>query len=490
MTTRAHPQTTFAVFVVVAIASSAGAADYEVGPDAGMLAAIGDVPWESLQPGDRVLIHWRPDPYREKWVLCRQGTEADPIVVSGVPGPSGQLPVIDGRDATTRLALDYWNESRGVLKIGGANTPPDTLPSHIVVENLDLRSGRPPYSFTNADGDPESYASNAAAIYVEKAEHLTIRNCVLSDSGNGLFIGSYDGQTRDILIDGNWIHGNGIESSAYQHNTYTSAIGITYQRNHMGRLRESCDGNNLKDRSAGLIVRYNWIEDGNRQLDLVDAADGSAVATHPDYGTTHVYGNVLVEGDLEGNSQIIHYGGDSGATGGYRKGTLHFFHNTMVSTRSGNTTLVRLSTDDEHADVRDNILFTTASGSHLAMLVTAGVLELRDNWLRESWVNSHSGPGGTVIDHGTNITGADPGFADFASHDFSPATGSSCVDRGGALHPTVLPDHLPTWQYVRHRRSTLRPDDGAPDLGAFESGVVFVDDFEAGTTSSWFRVVP
>ncbi len=475
--------------VLCMAAATAVAVDYEVGEGAGMLGSIGDVPWEGLQPGDRVLIHWRSTPYREKWVLCRQGTAAQPIVVSGVPGPSGQLPVIDGRDATTRLALDYWNESRGVLKIGGANIPSDTLPSHIVIENLDIRSGRPPYSFTNADNDPEAYSSNAAAIYVEKAEHLVIRNCVLSDSGNGLFIGSFNGQTRDILIDGNSIHGNGIEGSAYEHNTYTSAIGITYQRNHMGRLRENCDGNNLKDRSAGLVVRYNWIEDGNRQLDLVDAADGSAVATHPDYRTTFVYGNLLLEADLEGNSQIIHYGGDSGASGGYRKGTLHFFHNTLVSTRSSNTTLVRLSTDDEHADVRDNILYTTATGSHLAMLNTAGVLDLRDNWIRQDWVVSHSG-GGTVIDHGSNVTGTDPGFADFAGRDFAPAQGSACVDRGGPLHADTIPDHQPVRQYVRHQQTIVRPDDGVLDLGALESGAVFADDFETGNPDAWSHVGP
>jgi hypothetical protein len=475
--------------VVCLAAVSAIAADYEVGEGAGMLAAIGDVPWESLQPGDRVLIHWRPAAYKEKWVLCRRGTAEQPIVIEGVPGPAGQLPVIDGRDATTRLALDYWNESRGVLKIGGASIPPDTLPAHLVIANLDIRSGRPPYGFTNADGNPEPYASNAAAIYVEKAEHLVIRGCVLSDSGNGLFIGSFDGQTRDILIDGNWIHGNGIEGSAYEHNTYTSAIGITYQRNHMGRLRDQCDGNNLKDRSAGLVVRYNWIEDGNRQLDLVDAADGSAVATDPSYRRTFVYGNVLVEADDQGNSQIAHYGGDSGVTGGYRKGTLHFFHNTLVSTRSGNTTLVRLSTDDEHADVRDNILYTTATGSHLAMVSTAGVLELRDNWIRDGWVDSHSG-GGTVIDHGSNVTGTDPGFADFAAGDFSPMPSSPCVDRGGPLHPDAVPDHLPVWQYLRHQRATVRPDDGALDLGALESGTVFADDFESGGTGAWSGVAP
>ncbi len=241
------------------------------------------MPWESLEPGDRVLIHWRETPYAEKWVICRQGTAEQPIIVSGVPGPGGELPVIDGRDAVTRTALSFWNEVRGVIKIGGASVPSDTLPPHIVIENLDIRSGRPPYSFTNDSGAVEHYASNAAAIYVEKAEHLIIRNCVLRDSGNGLFIGAFDGQTQDILIEGNHIYDNGIEDSYYEHNTYTAAIHITYQFNHFGRLRADCGGNNLKDRSAGLVVRYNWIEDGNRQLDLVDAEDSAALVNHPDY---------------------------------------------------------------------------------------------------------------------------------------------------------------------------------------------------------------
>ena len=472
-------------FIACAITSRAWTTDYEVGPGAGMLPNINDVPWESLAPGDRVLIHWRTTPYKEKWVLCRRGTAGAPIVVSGVPGPSGQLPVIDGRDAVTRTQLDYWNQSRGVLKIGGANTPPDTLPAHIVIENLEIRSGRPPYSFTNSDDNPEDYVNNAAAIYVEKAEHLVIRNCTLRDSGNGLFIGAYNGLTQDILIERNWIYDNGIEGRFYEHNTYTAAIHITYQFNHLGRLRDNCGGNNLKDRSAGLVVRYNWIEDGNRQLDLVDAEDSQVLVNHPDYRTTHVYGNVLVESDLEGNSQIVHYGGDSGTTDDYRKGTLHFFHNTIVSTRSGNTTLMRLSTNDEHADVRNNVIYTTATGSHLAMLSSSGVMDLRTNWLRTGWVTSHDTFNGTFLDHGTNITGTDPGFFNFASQDFSPAPGSVCVDAGEPLHPDVLPDHEPLRQYLRHQRSSIRPIIGTRDLGAFESGVLFVDGLESGDVSEW-----
>ena len=82
---------------------------YEVGPGK-PLAAIGDAPWAALQPGDTVLIHWREQSYREKWVIAAQGTATQPITVSGVPGPAGQLPVIDGNGAVTAPGLNYWSE--------------------------------------------------------------------------------------------------------------------------------------------------------------------------------------------------------------------------------------------------------------------------------------------------------------------------------------------------------------------------------------------
>ena len=478
------------VVVGSALLNTVGATDYEVGEVPGMLAAISDVPWESLNPGDRVLIYWRATPYKEKWVLCRRGTAEAPIVVRGVPGPDGALPIIDGRDAVTREALDFWNASRGVVKIGGANIPTDTLPAHIVIENLDIRSGRPPYTFTDDSGESGSYDANAASIYVEKAEHLVIRNCILRDSGNGLFIGAFDGDTQDILIEHNWIYDNGIEGSYYEHNTYTAAIGITYQFNRLGRLRQNCGGNNLKDRSAGLVVRFNWIEDGNRQLDLVDAEDSAVLVNHPSYSTTFVYGNVLVESDGEGNSQILHYGGDSGTSADYRKGTLYFHHNTVVSTRSGNTTLMRLSTNDEHADIRNNILFTTADGSRLAMVDESGIADLRSNWIMEGWVTCHSDPSGTVTDHGDNLTGSDPGFADFVAQDFTPLPGSACVDAGGTLAAQVLPAHAAVNQYLRHHSASTRPDDGASDIGALESGVIFGDGLESGSTGWWSSTLP
>jgi hypothetical protein len=488
------PGRVLAVMALTSIgALPAFATDFDVGPGQ-PFAAIGDVPWEGLTAGDHVLIHWRSTPYKEKWVVNAVGTVGSPIVIRGLPGPAGQRPVIDGDGAVTRLALDYWNEERGVIKVGGSSIPRDGVPTHIVIEGLEIRSGRPPYTFTDDAGVVRTYADNAASIYVEKAQHLVVRDCELHDSGNGMFSGDFDGVTQDLLIEHDSIHDNGIDSSAFEHNTYTAAIGIVYQFNRFGPLRPGADGNNLKDRSAGLVVRYNWIEGGNRQLDLVEA-DSQTLVDDPGYHKTFVYGNVLIEPDGAGNSQIGHYGGDGGDASTYRKGTLYFYGNTLVSTRSGNTTLLRLSTNDESADARDNILYVTAQGDRLAMLDATGQLTLRHNWTKPGWVDSHGTLVGTIDDDGSGVEGASPEFVDELGQDYHLQGTSGAVDAGTALHPDVLPDHPLDRQYVKHLLDEPRPVDATLDIGAFEHCLggcepIFADGFESGDTSSWSAVVP
>lgn len=451
----------FGTAVLLACAPAA-ATLFEVGPGQ-TFGAIGDVPWESLAAGDTVAVHHRDEDYHEKWVICRTGTAAAPIVVRGIPGPGGELPVVNGIDATTRPQLNYWNEARGVVKIGGANNPPDTMPAHVILENLDIRSGRPPYTFTGRSG-VTPYASNCAAVYIEKGEHVVLRGCILRDCGNGLFCGH---ATTDLVVEGCRIRENGIVGSIYEHNNYTEAYGVLFQFNHFGPLRADCPGNNLKDRSAGTIIRYNWIEGGNRQLDLVDS-DYEELYADPLYRRTFVYGNILIEPDGAGNSQILHYGGDSGATGQYRQGTLFLHSNTVVSLRSGNTTLARLSTMAESCDCRNNVLYTTAGGERLAMLAeSGGVIDLRQNWLKPGWVTCHGASPGVVRDHG-NVEGQDPGFVDPGAQDYTPAEGSPCIDAGAALDPEIAALHTPVLEYVRHALSRPRPEDGRLDIGAYE----------------------
>ncbi|MEO0127691.1 MAG: right-handed parallel beta-helix repeat-containing protein [candidate division WOR-3 bacterium] len=435
---------------------------YNVGP--GMpYDSIGAVPLESLNPGDTVKIYYRPTPYCEKWVIARTGNANAPIVFHGVPSAYGELPVIDGRNAVTRLQLDYWSENRGIINLGGSSIPNQT-PNYIIIEYLDIRSARPPYTFYDDQGQLQSYASNASTIYVVSGSNIIIRNCILHDCGNGFFV-AYQG--KNITVEGCYIFDNGIENSIYEHNNYTEAQGIIFQYNYFSHLRTGCLGNNLKDRSSGCVIRYNWIECGNRQLDLVDS-DYPEIYNDTTYRKTFVYGNILIEQTDEGNSQIVHYGGDSGDTTHYRHGRLYFYNNTVISKRSGNTTLFRLSTNLESCDARNNIFYVTASGNRLAILAEYGLLISRHNWLKPNWVISHSTFQGTFIDSGGIITGTDPGFVDFNNEDFHLLWNAQCRDAGTFLAPQVLPQHNVVYQYVKHPYCENRPYDGIFDIGAFE----------------------
>ena len=121
--TSKHLARLFCLFFVFCTGSAfAEALTYRVGPGQ-TYPEIGNVPWESLNPGDVVEIQWRTSPYRSKWVIARAGTSAQPIVVRGIPNESGQRPVISGDGASTRTQLNYCNEDRCVIKIGGSSFP-------------------------------------------------------------------------------------------------------------------------------------------------------------------------------------------------------------------------------------------------------------------------------------------------------------------------------------------------------------------------------
>jgi parallel beta-helix repeat protein len=432
---------------------------YEVGPGL-PFETPSQVPWEALEPGTLVRIRGRAEPYRDKWVVSTAGTADRPIVVLGVP-TNGVLPVITGAGATTRRELDYWNEPRGIVKVGGSNAPAGPA-AHVSIECLDIQNGRAGATFTAADGSSHAYADNAACVYLEEGSFITVKNNLIHGCGNGIFASS---GSSDVLIAGNYVFDNGNPGSIYEHNSYTEALGITFEFNQFGPLCADCGGNNLKDRSAGTVVRYNWLEGGNRQLDLVES-DHEELVAEPRYRSTFVYGNVLVEPDAAGNSQIVHYGGDGGDEATYRKGTLYFFHNTVVSTRSGNTTLFRLSSEGESALAFNNVVSVAAGGGTLALSAGAGVLDLADNCLPEGWVPSHDVLTG-VIAAGTNVLAASPGFVNASAQDFALAAGSACVDRGAAL-PAGVAQHAVLFEYVRHHAGRARPAHRTPDLGAYE----------------------
>ncbi|MHC4714273.1 MAG: putative Ig domain-containing protein, partial [Planctomycetota bacterium] len=453
------------IAVAFLCAGDARATTYEVGPGK-TYTNINDVPLEDIAAGDTVLIYYRAAPYKEKWVVTAPGTQANPVKFEGVPGGGGELPVLDGDGATTRQQLSFWSENRAVVKLGESSVPPDVTPSWITFENLDFKSARPPYTFTDDTGAQQTYGDAASGIWIVKGRNITVRNCIFRDCGNGFMTYSTDSEASgDILVEGCYIYDNGISASLYQHNNYTASQGITFQYNHFGPLRTGCLGGNLKDRSSGMVIRYNWIESGNRELDLVDAEDSSIIRGDPEYGRDFVYGNILIEHAGDGNRQIVHYGGDSGAD---RNGDLYFYNNTIISTRTDRNTLFLngYNSSGDTIDMRNNIVYGTLSGSlfEISSSDSNGTVNMTHNWLKPGYTLG----GGTVNDDGTSVTGSDPGFVDEGGQDYHITETSACRDEGTSLHAEALPDHNLYEQYVKHQSHEARPNDATFDIGAFE----------------------
>ena len=165
----------------------------------------------------------------------------------------------------------------------------------------------------------------------------------------------------------------------------------------------------------------------------------------------------------------MHYGGDNGHELLYRQGILYFLHNTVVSRRSGTTTLLRLSTNSEKAVILGNILYTTSPGSRFAILDESGFVRLSGNWIKQGWVSSHESGFEGRISAEFNIEGESPGFADLAQQDYRPNADSPCVDAGSQIRLTGEQDLTLDWEFASPRGARARDAIREIDLGALEA---------------------
>jgi hypothetical protein len=396
---------------------AASAEVYEVGPGK-PLEKIAAVPWDDLKPGDEVRIHWREEPYREKWTISARGTQEAPIVVKGILSPEGRRPVIDGDEAEGVRGQKAPHEARSVVRIGNIAKEPERRPAWIVLENLVIRNGYETNGFFDSRGERLSYAGNAAGLFVDVSQNVTIRNCVIHGNSNGLFAASEKWEpTRDLTVTGCFIFGNGTPGSIYRHNVYTEVSGLVLERNFLGPLREAAGGNNLKDRSSRLVIRENWIEGGNRQLDIVES-DMPVIQSESGYHEALVERNVLIENAFDGNRQMVHYGGDGEVVDVYRRGPLRMTSNTILTRRLNETVLMLLNGLRPDAILERNVIWCDSPRAQLAILEGNGRVKVNNNWIRRGWNPVIHSPESVAV-FGTGwVEGAAPGFVDFEKGDF------------------------------------------------------------------------
>ncbi len=498
--------------------------DYPVGP--GMTyTSISDVPWGTLGPGDTVRIHYRAAPYKEKVVISTDGTEQNPIRVCGVAGPNGERPILDGdgavNDPDDSSAYSTWPPMEGLAMIMLWNQDYDLKVHNIIIDGLHIRNAKNTYSYTRMDGSSDSYENGAACIRIQAGDNIVIRNNELENCSNGIFTMSQGYNeahlTRNLLIEGNYLHGHSQAGSYREHGVYIQALGVVYQYNRFGANAPGSKGVTLKERVAGSVIRYNWFDSGSsRALDLVEVEDAApwyieqeyrnwAVANgeaiDPDrlakvqaaeaaYRDTHVYGNFFrhIGSQTEAGS-LVHYGWDNDPALA-REGRLHFYHNTVsiLEDRSDNWRFrlfdMRQSWDGDFSkevvEAFNNIIYFSsetagAEPAYLCMSNDSGTVNLGVNWMTNSWESQEAwsecypyaaqGEQPTVsgVDNLLDVTGAPRPIApdSLVSNDTPLVQGTA-----QSIPPEVNSKHPVTEQYVAHQKHESR--NSVSDLGAME----------------------
>jgi len=497
----------FLLFVlIIGLSFSSKATVYEVYSDTGM----SEVPWLTLSAGDEVRIHWKEEPYRVKIGLRCRGTESQRILITGTPNGEGDLPVWSGEAAITPEQFAKYDGGDGffsteydeflgviLIKPGGPD-PWGYKPGFITIENLKIMGGNENNTYTAMNDSINNYHPFASGIHVLLIEDFIVRGCELTDNGEGLFIVSRGGEeltSRKILIERNRIYGNGADSDDGMHNAYTEAGDITYQYNYIGPVRVGSHGSSFKDRSAGLVVRYNWIVSSARALDIVEAEEGhNPLYYELNYHETYIYGNIIVN-DIDSpihSSSLIHYGYDN-VPEDARLGPHYFYNNTVLMTGTApdawRLNMFQGGTDwGDTATLADNLITINLYNNifywnpaikqgDLNLGTSFGTINLEGtNWISEDWqegtVEGWRYWYGVVNINGKLIEGTYPGFNDESSRDFTLMESSPAVDSAATLPDTITSVHPVLAMYEPTADSLHRTVIGsAMDLGAFEYGI-------------------
>ena len=415
------------------------AATYEFGNDK-QYSNFQEFDWDRLNPGDIVNIYRKSKPYKEKLILNCSGTKNKPIVIRGVPDKDGKLPVIDASEALHfQKNCREDHRSRGLIVIG------DCKPSNfIVIENLELKNANNK-SFYRLKNQNYSYTKNAAGIFLWKGKNLKIKNCIIHSCGMGILTNSYP-DTDYFYLGYSRIYNNGdFTRESWGHNVYIQARKTFIEFNYFGELFS--DGNNIKDRSNVVVIRYNWIAGGmSRQIDLVENLRYKKQ-------DAFVYGNFITHGKSIKNPKMILFGGDLVGQNkkilGSRSGKLYFFNNTVISKINTEEGFLYVNRFDCKAILKNNVML----GRKTIWFGSGSVIGERNLFSygaqTQSFLNSYQG-----------------GYEQFmgtGKHVFQPRMGSLLINTGVRRLPAKV-------KFIPSPFSTAIPrrSDGAIDIGAFE----------------------
>jgi hypothetical protein len=433
---------------------------YNVGP-AHTYAALHDVPWDKVGPGDTVKVFWQATPYLDKIVLNNSGTSSAPITIIGINGPNGQKPIISALGAIENPQAKFWSNQvskQGIFTLAPVGYSVEV--QWITISNFELKDALRESWFINSKGETKYYNYHASAVALYHAKNIVIHNCIIHNNENGIFgksEGWANGDLRNIKVRGNTFYGNGRAYEDHYHNSYIEGIHTVYEYNTFLKPKDGSAGCNIKDRGAGTVVRYNWLEGGLRILDLVDPEDGApSFLQDPLWGSTFVYGNIIVNPKNGGATSLIHFGFDG--LWYNAQVNLYFYQNTVVNindlTAGGRwyTYLFKMNNDNSTVYASQNIFHSFAPveghwSGDFYMMSGGGRLKLLINWVP---VWTKMGNVYELVGEANLIKGEDPGFVSQLHRDFRLKKSSDC--RVGPQPPNA--QYMPKFVYYEYDYDT------------------------------------
>lgn len=426
---------------------------------------LSEIDWLSLPVDSVVEVPGRPEPYRERIVI------ASGVTLRGIPGPNGELPTIDGKDATTdkQFAITYPAiEENGLVMVWRTVASGDVMPIGITLENVEIRGANPNNSYTGADGIKKKYGGNAAGVYGIRYDGLTLRNCTIHDNSNGLLSG--DSQpTKNYRQENCRIFGNGLVGSDQCHGTYVQAVGAVYVGNWYGKHRAGAFGGSLKDRSSNTLIDGNTIVANGRCVDLsAFYGDSAAARLAADQGAT-VRHNLLID---DGSALDAIY-----REGGRAVGKVTLIQNNTIIYRADQSTAYYVrpwrAENDPTATLQIvgnlvDVQPASASGRAPDVRIVDGDAkhDFGPNWIRPGTAMDHFGdpPVFTGLEH-LVISQSAPGFRDESNGDYSLIDGAVAAGFGvgsdiapvpvvpvPVIPPTPAPDPKPVTSWVEEAR--------------------------------------
>ncbi|MBN1879204.1 right-handed parallel beta-helix repeat-containing protein [bacterium] len=426
--------------------SVSSAATYPVGPtqlytDLQSVAGL-------LQPGDLVLVDG-DHTYPGGVVFTAPGSALQWITIRGVR-INGNRPILSGGANTVAFITDWPYSGPGA--------------DYYIFEGFDITGG------------------TSRGLY-HQADHLIVRDTVVHDCPAHGILGADEG-SGSCTLDHVEVYNCGAGDTRHQIYMATDEVGRpgSVFRMQFCYIHDGVGGNNVKSRAQRNEIYYNWIEGAfYHELELIgpDGADPELFREDSD-----VVGNVLVK---RNDFHVTRVGGDGT---GETFGRYRFINNTFIC---GSHSSFRMFDGIESIEMHNNVFYRETGLCTITRTVDAvwgpggEQISGSNNWIKTgstdvpaTWTQTYSGN--------------DPGFTAFASYNLMPLPGSPLKNAGNNA-PSGAPGYQftdPLFPPAYHPPShtvdpagviTLRPVDGAIDIGALEVAQIwYVDDSnETGT---------